>query len=547
VCDDRVRALARDAGHILWTARPDGASNNLTTWQLYCGANIGAPALASWLDAIHPEDRSRAERSWGAALAERCVWELCARVRRDGMYRAFLFRAVPVFDRSGALVEWACFGTDVTERRQTEQEIHDRSALRDALTGLPNRLLFEDRLEQAILIARRDQETLAVIVIERQAFQTGDMDLAWQDTAKRLREALRDSDTLARVSAHALAIVLLGADEHGATRLVRKLFLALEHRIAKVPESEVPSAIGIALFPRHGNDAPTLLRHAQAAAATSKQTSGGYAVYGSLQQQQPPRRPLFSDELRAAIERDQLVLHYQPKVDLRTGRVTSVEALVSWKHPLHGAMPRDEVIEVAELSGLIVPFTRWVVDAALRQCGVWKGEGIDIGVSINLSIRNLHDPALVDEIAGSLRVYGVRPPKLTIEIDEGSIAKMPDVARRVIDRFHAFGVNVSVDGFGAGYSALSLLARLPIREVKIDRALVSRMEIDEHDALVVRTLIDAGHSLGLRVVAEGVETRHTLNLVANLDCDYAQGYVISEPLEADDVPRGIATSYVVPK
>jgi EAL domain-containing protein (putative c-di-GMP-specific phosphodiesterase class I) len=278
-----------------------------------------------------------------------------------------------------------------------------------------------------------------------------------------------------------------------------------------------------------------LLRRADVAMYVAKRSNAGHAFYTADQDQHSPMRLAMVSELRRAIDANELSLYFQPKVDLRTGQITCVEALVRWKHVRHGLLGPDLFVPIAEQTGLIRPLARWVLDAALRQCNRWRQAGLDLAVAVNLSMRNLHDPEIADMIRQLLTRWGVPPASLTIEITESTL--MADAARamEVLERLRSMGVGVSIDDFGTGYSSLAYLKRLPVHELKLDKSFVAHMASDGNDAAIVRSTVGLAHDLGLSVVAEGVEDEQTWDLLARLGCDIAQGYFISRPLP----PRGL--------
>jgi EAL domain-containing protein (putative c-di-GMP-specific phosphodiesterase class I) len=302
----------------------------------------------------------------------------------------------------------------------------------------------------------------------------------------------------------------------------------------------VGASIGIAMYPDHGTDVKTLLRHADVAMYVAKRGAIGHAVYSWEQDAHDPDRLALIGELRAGIQRDELVLHYQPKLSLSTGRCDRVEALVRWQHPRHGLMQPDHFIPLAEQTGLIKPLTHWVLEAALRQCRAWQDIGLDIKVAVNLSMRNLHDPDLVGLVAQLLETTGVQPKSLNLEVTESALMTDPRRALGSLARLREIGVEVAIDDFGTGHSSLSYLKQMPVEEIKLDRSFVRDMRTDKNDYTIVRSTIELAHDLGLRVIAEGVEDQATWDLLVELGCDLAQGYHMSRPLPAGDLRRWLA-------
>ncbi len=436
------------------------------------------------------------------------------------------------------------------ELQQARDEAHHQ-ALHDGLTGLPNRTLLVDRLQQAILLAERDATGLGLLVMDLDRFKdvndtlghhTGDELL--QQVATRLRQVVRASDTVARMGGDEFAIVLPAAgDATVATHLASVIVDALERPFTVGGHQvSIGASVGLAVYPDHGNDAKTLLRHADVAMYVAKRAGGGHAIYSCEQDVNDPHRLELIGQLREAIDNDQLVLHYQPKVSLSTGDCVRVEALVRWNHPQRGLVPPDQFIPLAEQTGLIRPLTKWVLAAAVRQVRVWQDAGLAIAVAVNLSMRNLHDRDLVEQVAELLRTWDVPPTSLKVEVTESAVMTDPGRALATLSQIRDMGVEVSIDDFGTGFSSLSYLKHLPVAEIKLDRSFVRDMQLNENDFAIVRSTVELAHQLGLHVVAEGVEDRATWDLLVGLQCDTAQGYFMSRPLPASDLQRWLHES-----
>jgi len=433
-------------------------------------------------------------------------------------------------------------GASKTLREQAE--LNEHQALHDALTDLPNRTLFHDRVGQALAVARRDHLPVAIMIMDLDRFKevndtlghaSGD-DLLEQ-AGDRLRGALRESDTVARLGGDEFGVLLPRVvDSAAAVTVARKLRKALEepftiHGLAL----QIEASVGIALYPDHGDDVHSLLQRADVAMYVAKEHPGGCEVYARERDDYSPDRLTLLTELRRAIDRGELVLHYQPKADLRTGRVHGVEALVRWSHHVRGIVPPDEFIPLAQKTGVIVPLTFFVLNEALRQCRSWKLEGLDLCVGVNLSARNLLDVHLPDTVGELLAKWEVSTSLLELEITESTILADPIRAMHVLSRLSDMGVRLAIDDFGTGYSSLAYLKRLPVDELKIDKSFVQGMDEDENDAVIVRLTIDLGRNLGLRVVAEGVETAEAWRRLVALGCDIAQGYYLSRPVPAAEL------------
>lgn len=427
-------------------------------------------------------------------------------------------------------------------RREHSEMTLQHLALHDGLTSLPNRSLLADRVQQALASCRRDRRPLALLLMDLDRFkEVNDTfghhqgDLLLQEIGRRLRAGLREADTVARLGGDEFAVLLPLTDAHGASETARTLLEMLGAPIDLEDRAfEVSASIGIAVFPDHGDDSATLLRRADVAMYAAKRAGTGAAVYSPDQDQNSPDRVALVGALRRAIEQDELALHFQPKLDLRSGRVVGAEALVRWQHAQRGLVAPDEFIGTAEETGLIRPLSLWVLDAALRQCRAWHQAGHSLSVSVNLSVRNLHDEDLADVVSERLAAWGVRPEALVIEITETTLMADPDRALRIIRRLHNLGVRIAIDDFGTGFSSLSYLNRLPVSELKIDQSFVRHMVSARNEATIVRSTIGLAHELGLLVVAEGIEDRATLELLADLGCDVGQGYFVSRPQPASD-------------
>ncbi|HET6316370.1 MAG TPA: GGDEF domain-containing phosphodiesterase, partial [Chloroflexota bacterium] len=315
---------------------------------------------------------------------------------------------------------------------------------------------------------------------------------------------------------------------------VRKLLHSLEAPCTIDGYSvDLEASIGIAVSPEHGHDARTLLRHADVAMYIAKADRTGYAVYAPNQDRHTTDRLGLVAELRNAIDAEQLFLHYQPKVDCRTGDVSGVEALVRWQHPQRGTIAPDQFIPLAEETGLIDPLTRWVLGEALRQSRAWQRNGLALPIAINLSMRNLQDPQLAQVVADLLALSDVPPSWLTLEITETAVMADPVRALAVLDQLRRTGVRIAIDDFGTGHTSLAYLRQIPADELKIDRSFIGSVLTDASGRAIVRSTIELSHSLALRVVAEGVEDEPTWRALAALGCDESQGYYLTRPLAPD--------------
>ena len=302
------------------------------------------------------------------------------------------------------------------------------------------------------------------------------------------------------------------------------------------------TTVGFVLFPDHGEDADTLVQRAGVALYVAAKTHNGYALYSAALDEHSPRRLTLMGELRQALERDQLELHYQPKVEVAGGQVIGAEALVRWRHPRHGFIQPDEFIGLAERTRMIKPLTLWVMKRAFQDCVFWRGQGLALKISVNLSAQDLHDPELPDLVAGVVAATGIQPEWVIFEITESGIMQDPDRVLNVVERVHGLGFTLSIDDFGTGYSSLAYLKKLPVSELKIDKSFVMDMLGSENDAVIVRATVDLAHNLGLKITAEGVESAQILDVLRGMGCDIAQGYHISRPLSAQAFAEWLQSS-----
>jgi diguanylate cyclase (GGDEF)-like protein len=416
-------------------------------------------------------------------------------------------------------------------------------ATHDSLTDLPNRTLFLDRLQQAIISAQREDYSLAVFIMDIDRFkEVNDTlghyngDLLLKQIALRLSGVIRKSDTLARIGGDEFGFLLPkpgSLEELGS--LAKKIKSTLTPPFALENLSlDVQASIGAVLFPNHGKDVDTLMQRADVAMYVAKQDNIGFVVYSKDLDEHSPHRLTLMGELREAIKCDELRLYYQPKVLSASNKLNSVEALVRWQHKIHGLMPPDDFIPLAERTGLIQDLTFWTLKEALKQCAEWHKQNINIGVAVNLSPQCLLNPEFPEILTGLLASYGFPAEFLTLEITETSIMAGADRSLEILERIHEMGVTFSIDDFGTGYSSLAYLKKLPVSEIKIDKSFVLEMLKDESDATIVKATIQLGHNLGLKVVAEGVEDEETYSALKDMGCDILQGYYICRPAPAKD-------------
>jgi diguanylate cyclase (GGDEF)-like protein len=452
--------------------------------------------------------------------------------------------------RLNASIERELREAEVRRERKRSDDKLKYLAKYDPLTHLPNRNLLYERLEQALVTGRDEGKPLALMLIDLDHFkdinntmghQMGDLLL--RQVGPRLQAELREADTVARLGGDEFGVLLPEADEEVATLAARKLLKALElpFMIGELA-MDARGSIGIAFFPEHGHDTDTLMRRADIAMYVAKQSASGYAIYSPDRDSYSPERLALIAELHRAIDKGQLFLAYQPKVDLRTARVIGLEGLARWRHPKLGLIPPDQFIPVAERTGLIKKLTMWGLNEALSQSRSWSEQGLEIAISVNLSPRTLHEMNLPQRIGQLLKTHEVAPEDLELEITESVIMADPVHALEILARINHMGVALSIDDFGTGYSSLGYLKRLPVNAIKIDKSFVMSMTTDQNDALIVRSTIDLAHNLGLKVVAEGVENSVAWERLVALGCDAAQGYYMSRPLPALEMTQWLTES-----
>lgn len=457
----------------------------------------------------------------------------------------------------GSLMEtMTIIGTQVGQffdRKDAENALAHLSN-HDPLTGLPNRIeLFEALQERTSSKSSSKKRSVALLILDLDGFkEVNDAlghhygDLLLQEVGIRLRDISAPSQTVARMGGDEFAFLADETDVKGAVLIAEHILTALSQPFVMEGQSlEVSGSIGIAVHPEHGQDASTLLRHADSAMYMAKRASSGYALYDLDLDEHNAGRLALIGELREAVEQGHLLVHYQPKVELKSGRPVSLEALVRWQHPEHGVLPPEQFIQLAEHAGLVQALSLHVLSSALKDCRKWHDEGLDARVAVNLSPRTLQDPQLVGMIAGLIRTCDCRAPWLEVEIAESTVMSDPDRAFDVITRLREMGVHVSLDDFAKGYSSVGQLKRLPITEVKIDKARVLEATGKLENLSELRSAIELGRKLEVDVLAEGVTTREMWDLVEELGCDLAQGSYAGAPLPASELTMRLGPEQLV--
>ena len=422
-------------------------------------------------------------------------------------------------------------------------------AYEDPLTDLANRSRFSKELARAIDEAARGGLRLTILMMDLDRFKYvndtlghGVGDHVLREVSLRLERTVPGAECVARLGGDEFAILIKRGlpVETDDCATAAKIIDALEVPILYEDQLlDVGTSIGIAHFPEHGRDAQTLVRNADIAMYAAKRNKTGYAIYDRHYDTSQQEHLSLLGELRRAVERDELRLYYQPKVSLTSANISAVEALIRWEHPTRGLVPPAMFVPFAEHTGYIKLLTRWVIREAVRQCGEWLRQGLRLQVAVNISARDLMNRDLPGEVAALLDEHGVAPALLCLEITESGFMEDPVHAQKVLDRLAELGVRLSIDDYGTGHSSLSYIMRLPVHELKIDPSFISRMNLDEEISTIVRSTIDLGHNLGLKVVAEGVEDLSVWNMLRALGCDDAQGFYMSRPLAADAVAAWI--------
>ncbi len=457
-------------------------------------------------------------------------------VRRDGSTVPVLFGAA-LHDE-----EIACFVVDLSQNKQAQEKLN-HLAYHDALTDLPNQVLFKDRLKQAIAYSRRSDQMHAVLLLNLDRFKTINDSLGYtagdrllQSVAQRLTSCVRESDTVARFGSDEFAILLTqisrAQDAANAARAIKEVLD--QAFIFDEQEVFISTSIGISLYPHDDRDTAGLLKNAGAALDRAKVEGGNsYEFYTAGGTTRALKQLVLESNLRGALERSEFVVHYQPQVTIPDFHLIGMEALVRWRHPSLGMLYPSDFVPLAEDSGLIIALGEWVMRTACLQNKAWQDAGLTpMRLSVNFSARQFQQPSFITSVAEILKETNLDPRWLELELTESSIMKEPDQAIEKLHELKLMGIRVAIDDFGTGYSSLNYLKRFPIDTLKIDKTFVADVCKDPHDTAIVRAIITLGHALDLTVVAEGVETQGQLKYVSSLGCDVVQGFLFSKSLSA---------------
>ena len=438
--------------------------------------------------------------------------------------------------------EIACFVVDLSQNKQTQEKLN-HLAYHDALTDLPNQVLFKDRLKQAIALSRRNDQMQAVLLLNVDRFKTINDSLGYtagdrllQSVAQRLTSCVRESDTVARFGGDEFAILLTqiprAQDAANAARAIKQ---SLDQAfLFEDQEIFVSSSIGISIYPNDGRDTAGLLKTAGVALDRAKVQGGNnYQFYTAGGTTRALKQLVLESNLRSGLDKSEFIIHYQPQVDIRGFQLVGMEALVRWQHPSLGLLYPSEFVSLAEDSGLIISLGDWILRTACAQNKAWQDKGLmPMRLSVNFSARQFQQPTFITDVAQILKDTNLDPRWLELELTESSIMKDPEEAIEKLHELKLMGIKVAVDDFGTGYSSLNYLKRFPIDTLKIDKTFVSDVCKDPHDTAIVRAIINLGHALDLTVIAEGVETKEQLQYLSALECDAVQGFLFSKALSA---------------
>ena len=543
--EEQLRQLANNIPQVFWIF--DQQQNKTIYISPACESVFGVTAdelknhPRSLIRAIHKEDRRRVHTARTQARAHGYD-ETFRIVRADGSVRWVHDRAFPVEDDAGSPYRLAGIAEDVTERVATNERL-TRLAHFDVLTGLPNRLLLHDRLYQALEVAKRNGWIMAVMFVDIDRFKyvndtlghdAGDRLL--QAIAARLSNVVRSEDTVGRLGGDEFAVVLAQVGEVvDAANVATKLLHAIrEPLVLNGTGIVVSGSIGITLYPQDGIRAECLLKNADSAMYRAKELGRDtYQYYKPEMTADALEIMKLENGLHAALERNEFVLHYQPKISVATRQIVGAEALIRWQHPERGLLAPTEFMAVLENCGLVVPVGKWVFLEVCRQMAVWlEGGGPVVPVSVNLSARQLLSPNLGPFVRQTLQELSIDPRLIEFEITETSVMKNPEEAIRTLEYLRSLGVRLAVDDFGTGYSSLSCLKRLPVHTLKIDRSFIQDIPTDADDVTITLAIMSMARSLELTVVAEGVETQAQLDFLERNDCDEVQGHLFSRALPA---------------
>ncbi len=544
--EERYRSLATATASVVWTAAPNGAIvDDSPSWQAFTGQTSAEYKGFGWRAAVHPDDLDRTADIWRRAHRDKTSVEIEDRLRHhDGSYRYMLVRAVPVLDPNGRLREWVGYCSDISERKQAEDRL-SYLANYDALTKLPNRLLFMDRLSQALAQVPRHERLVALLFIDLDRFKNVNDalgheigDLLLQAIARRLTGCVRESDTVARLGGDEFVVMLTEITRPAdATVIAQKLVDAL-NRPFEIEDRvlTVDASIGISLYPKDAVDAKTLLKNADTAMYQAKHRGRNqYRQYSPSMGARAVRRLSLENDLRRGLDNNEFELRYQPQIELVSGRISAAEVFLRWRRQGRNKLiPPADFIREAEAQGLIASIGDWMVRTACAQGRLWQDRGMThLRVAVNLAQPYLRQLNIKKTVRRILEDCGLEPARLEIELGEG-LLRAPEMAG-LLRALKTTGVGIAIDEFGTGYSALSYLRRFSIEKLKVDRSFMRGIPGDANNEAIMNALIAMAHGLGVSITAEGVQMPEQLDFLRALGCDGAQGYLLSKPLSAEDL------------
>ena len=549
---DRVEELLAGLPHLLWSIDVKRNQVSYANYSLHALYPERLESPFPFLADTHAEDQQLLLTAWQEAVNGKGSSTEVRMSLANGAEHWYRLSLYPSLSKRGRSAQVYCLlediNTDISERKQLEQ-----LSTTDSLTRLPNRALWADHMQMALAASRRAPGSQVVVIsLDINQFKMyndtlgrklGDMLLC--EVAKRLDSVVRESDSLARLGGDQFGILLQPVNDArtAAERVITQVLDSFDVPFTCADKQLCVSVtLGVSCFPDHGANEEALLTNAESAMYRAKRNGLPYQFFDPGSDVSPARQLRYSGQIQSALDNNEFELLYQPQVDLRTSSITGAEALLRWQHPQEGTVLPQRIIPVAEQLGMISLITDWVLVTALGQCRDWSYSGSSVPISVNVSARSFQSPRLVDKIEWALQETGVSGDHLEIEITEATLMMDLERATEVLARLGDCGVTVAIDDFGTGYSSLSYLKRLPIHTLKIDQSFITDVAFDKQDIAIVRSIIDLGHNLDCKVVAEGVENGMALDMLNNLGCDAAQGFHISYPLQEEQFTSLLSTS-----
>lgn len=546
--EERLVNFLDSANDLIVSIGPDGRLlyvNN--SWQQTLGYTADEARALSFLDIVHEGSQERCGVEMKRALSGDNLHPLEAVfMAKNGLKVVVEGNLTCGYDRGEPSVVWGIC-RDITERKKVEEQLY-RLAHHDTLTGLPNRLLFLDRLHQAKALASRYRHLVALLFLDLDRFKiindtlghpVGDKLL--QEVTIRIAGCVREVDTVARIGGDEFTVVLVNVDNaDDAKKVAQKILKSLSVPfLIENYELFITASIGIAMYPADSENLDTLVKKADIAMYHAKgEGRNNFQFYAPQMDENADKRLLLETSLRKALDRDEFRIYYQPKVDVVSGRITAMEALLRWKHPSLGLVSPAEFIPIAEETGLIIPIGNWVLHTACSQNKAWQEQGLpSMRVAVNLSGFQFQQKNLFATITEALEATGLSAEFLELEITESVIMQHPDSAVQILNELKDIGVHISIDDFGTGYSSLAHLKRFSVNTLKIDKSFVRDVEVDSADAAITTAIITMGNSLNLKVIAEGVETEGQFSFLSANKCDEVQGFLFSTPMPSEDVVK----------